>query len=177
VAEHRPRVESLDSRIGAFLDPPCISRYPRPAVVAQRSRLHPQTGRCSCKLPKPMRQAHSPTSHKTHHGIAPLQSGADISVIALWLGHESVETTHVYVEADMPTKERALQKLAPAGACVRKFTLGYALIRVGLCEVAAVAERWRVRGRASQRQSLRRHGQDDLRPPPASTRRSPRRKG
>lgn len=53
-----------------------------------------------------------------------LQSGVDISVIALWLGHESIETTHVYVEADMPTKVRALQKLAPAGASVRKFTPG-----------------------------------------------------
>jgi integrase/recombinase XerD len=53
-----------------------------------------------------------------------LQSGVDISVIALWLGHESIETTHVYVEVDMPTKERALQKLAPAGASVRKFTPG-----------------------------------------------------
>ncbi len=40
------------------------------------------------------------------------QSGVDISVIALWLGHESIETTHIYVEADLATKERALQKSA-----------------------------------------------------------------
>ncbi len=31
----------------------------------------------------------------------------------MWLGHESLETTHVYVEADLATKERALEKLAP----------------------------------------------------------------
>ena len=36
-----------------------------------------------------------------------------LAVIALWLGHESLETTHVYVEADLATKERALEKLAP----------------------------------------------------------------
>ncbi len=36
-----------------------------------------------------------------------------MAVIALWLGHESLETTHVYVEADLATKERALNKLAP----------------------------------------------------------------
>ena len=36
-----------------------------------------------------------------------------MAVIALWLGHESLETTHVYVEADLATKERALAKLAP----------------------------------------------------------------
>jgi hypothetical protein len=40
----------------------------------------------------------------------------DISVIALWLGYESIETTHIYLEADLKTKERALEKLAPAGA-------------------------------------------------------------
>ena len=50
-----------------------------------------------------------------------LQSGVDIAVIALWLGHESIETTHIYVEADLATKERALEKLAPAGAKVGRF--------------------------------------------------------
>ncbi len=40
-----------------------------------------------------------------------LQAGVDISVIALWLGHESPETTHHYVEADLAMKERALAKL------------------------------------------------------------------
>jgi hypothetical protein len=42
-----------------------------------------------------------------------LQAGVDIAVIALWLGHESIETTHVYLEADLAAKERALQKLTP----------------------------------------------------------------
>jgi integrase/recombinase XerD len=42
-----------------------------------------------------------------------LQAGVDMAVIALWLGHESIETTHVYVEADLATKERALEKLEP----------------------------------------------------------------
>jgi site-specific recombinase XerD len=40
-----------------------------------------------------------------------LQSGVDITVIALWLGHESPVTTHMYVEADLTMKENALQKL------------------------------------------------------------------
>jgi len=42
-----------------------------------------------------------------------LQSGVDISVIALWLGHESIETTHLYVEADLAMKEKTLGKLQP----------------------------------------------------------------
>lgn len=40
-----------------------------------------------------------------------LQSGIDITVIALWLGHESPSTTHMYIEADLSMKEQALKKL------------------------------------------------------------------
>jgi integrase/recombinase XerD len=42
-----------------------------------------------------------------------LQSGVDIAVIALWLGHESPTTTHMYIEADLSMKERALGRLQP----------------------------------------------------------------
>ena len=42
-----------------------------------------------------------------------LQAGVDLTVIALWLGHESVETTHQYLEADLGMKERALATLQP----------------------------------------------------------------
>ena len=49
-----------------------------------------------------------------------LQSGIDMSVIALWLGHESLATTHMYIEADLTMKEQALSSLAePAGAVAR----------------------------------------------------------
>lgn len=40
-----------------------------------------------------------------------LQSGVDVTVIAMWLGHESPETTHHYVEADLAMKDEALSKL------------------------------------------------------------------
>jgi integrase len=42
-----------------------------------------------------------------------LQSGIDISVIALWLGHESPVTTHHYLQADLAMKKRILEKLEP----------------------------------------------------------------
>lgn len=45
-----------------------------------------------------------------------LQSGVDLSVIALWLGHESTVTTHMYMETDLAMKDRALQKLKPPSA-------------------------------------------------------------
>lgn len=40
-----------------------------------------------------------------------LQSGVDITVIALWLGHEDTATTHIYLEADLAMKEAALKRL------------------------------------------------------------------
>jgi site-specific recombinase XerD len=44
-----------------------------------------------------------------------LQSGVDLSVIAMWLGHESIQTTHQYLNADLDSKRRALDHLqAPA---------------------------------------------------------------
>ena len=42
-------------------------------------------------------------------------------MIALWLGHESVETTHGYVEADLTMMENAVGKLATAGASPGRF--------------------------------------------------------
>ena len=43
-----------------------------------------------------------------------LHAGIDTSVIALWLGHENVETTQVYLHADLAIKERALARTRPA---------------------------------------------------------------
>ncbi len=42
-----------------------------------------------------------------------LQHGVDRSVIALWLGHESVETTQIYLDATLAMKEQALAKTTP----------------------------------------------------------------
>jgi integrase/recombinase XerD len=60
--------------------------------------------------------------HTVRHTTAMhlLQAGVDITVIALWLGHESPVTTHGYVEADLAMKSRALDSLAePASRGVR----------------------------------------------------------
>lgn len=42
-----------------------------------------------------------------------LLSGVDITVIALWLGHEQVATTQIYLHADMTQKERAIARITP----------------------------------------------------------------
>ncbi|MCG8651423.1 MAG: site-specific integrase [Pirellulales bacterium] len=55
------------------------------------------------------------TPHVLRHSAAMqlLQNGVDRTVIALWLGHESVETTQMYVHADIQLKERAMAKTQP----------------------------------------------------------------
>ena len=45
-----------------------------------------------------------------------LRAGVEVAVIALWLGHENVETTaRIYLHADMTIKERALARTTPTG--------------------------------------------------------------
>ena len=50
-----------------------------------------------------------------------LQSGVDISVIALWLGHESPSTTHMYIEADLTMKEQALARVQPPDVLAARY--------------------------------------------------------
>jgi len=50
-----------------------------------------------------------------------LQHGADRSTIALWLGHESIETTSIYLHADPKLKEEALAKTVPTGLRPRRY--------------------------------------------------------
>jgi len=55
------------------------------------------------------------TVHRLRHTMAMdlLQAGVDRAVIALWLGHESVETTQIYLDATLVIKEQALAKTSP----------------------------------------------------------------
>jgi integrase/recombinase XerD len=61
----------------------------------------------------PALKAKDVSPHTIRHTTAMhlLQAGVDITVISLWLGHESPETTHQYVEASLTMKEKALAKL------------------------------------------------------------------
>ena len=70
------------------------------------------------------------TPHVIRHTTAMhlLQSGVDIATIALWLGHESIETTHMYLQADLAMKEKALAKLDPLEGEWKRFQADDALL-------------------------------------------------
>ena len=58
------------------------------------------------------------SAHTFRHTVALnlLQAGVDISTIAIWLGHESILTTHKYMAADMEIKRRTLEKIHEPGS-------------------------------------------------------------
>ena len=70
------------------------------------------------------------TPHVLRHTLAMtlLQAGIDRSVIALWLGHESVETTQIYLDADLALKEKLLAKMKPGDQRPRLFKPGDRLL-------------------------------------------------
>jgi site-specific recombinase XerD len=78
----------------------------------------------------PSLQGKRVTVHRLRHTMAleMLQAGVDRAVIALWLGHESVETTQIYLEASLAMKEQALAKTTPPYGSPRRFRPGDRLL-------------------------------------------------
>lgn len=79
--------------------------------VAERIALAAKAAQAHC----PSLAGRTVTPHTIRHTTAMhlLQSGVDLTVIALWLGHESPITTHGYIEADLAMKEQALAAISP----------------------------------------------------------------
>jgi integrase/recombinase XerD len=86
-----------------------LSRYTIGVIVSK----HAATATTSC----PSLQAKRVTPHTLRHTNAMLlrARGVDIATIALWLGHESTQTTHIYEHADPALKEQAIARTAPLG--------------------------------------------------------------
>jgi integrase/recombinase XerD len=57
-----------------------------------------------------------------------MKAGNDASIVALYLGHESIDTTRIYIDADLTLKERALARAAPPGAGRSRFRPSDALL-------------------------------------------------
>jgi site-specific recombinase XerD len=82
-------------------------------AVAARLTLHAVHASGHC----PSLSTKNITPHVLRHSAAMrlLAAGIDTAVIALWLGHQSIETTQVYLHADMKMKEDALARTTPTG--------------------------------------------------------------
>jgi site-specific recombinase XerD len=99
----------LEGRTDTLLFP---NAYGQPLTRSGvENRLRAAVAAAAIRCPSLRKRQISP--HVLRHTTAMhlLQSGVDLSVIALWLGHENQQTTHLYIEADLAMKERALKKL------------------------------------------------------------------
>ena len=86
-----------------------LSRYTVGVIVVK----HTATATTACSS----LQSKRVTPHTLRHTNAMLlrAKGVDIATIALWLGHESTQTTHIYEHADPALKEQAISRTAPLG--------------------------------------------------------------
>jgi integrase/recombinase XerD len=89
------------------------NRLSRDAVESRLS-LHTATAAACC----PSLAGKTITPHVLRHTAAMrlLHAGVEVSVIALWLGHEQTETAEIYLHADLALKEKALARTTPPGA-------------------------------------------------------------
>jgi len=106
----------LAERAGLPTDPLFPTRRGTPLspdAVQQRLATHATTAAATC----PTLAGKTITPHVLRHTAAMrlLSAGVDTTVIALWLGHEQVATTQVYIHADLALKEQALARTTPAG--------------------------------------------------------------
>jgi integrase/recombinase XerD len=104
----------LDERHGAPSDPlfPTTTGTPLSRdAIEHRIALHVSTAADAC----PSLATKRVTAHTLRHTCAMrlLASGIDLTVIALWLGHEQVSTTGIYLHADMSQKQRAIARTTP----------------------------------------------------------------
>lgn len=104
LAEHpgKPDAPLFPTRTGTRLSHDAIERRLAGHLAAARARC-------------PSLRAKHVTMHTLRHTAAMrlLHAGVDVAVIALWLGHEQIATTHIYLHADMTQKERAIGRVAP----------------------------------------------------------------
>lgn len=107
----------LTERAGQPTDPVFPTRRGTPLSpdgLQRRLAVHVATATRHC----PTLHGKTITPHTLRHSAAMrlLHAGVDTSVIALWLGHETVATTQIYIHADLELKEKALNRTAPQEA-------------------------------------------------------------
>jgi site-specific recombinase XerD len=106
----------MTERAGQPPDPLFVTCSGRPLsrdAVEHRVSLYAHAAQRSC----PSLASKKITTHTLRHTAAMqlLHAGVDTSVIALWLGHEKVDTTQIYLHADLEIKRRALARTSRRG--------------------------------------------------------------
>lgn len=119
--KHRatPLTDEVSKQVRHYLDErtqhPGAALFPGPRgrplsrdAIESRLTVHVVSAAASC----PSMTSKQITWHTLRHTTAMnlLHSGVDVTVIALWLGHEQTSTTDVYLHADMETKKQALEQ-------------------------------------------------------------------
>jgi integrase/recombinase XerD len=97
----------------ATLFPTSVGRTLSRDAIERRLALYVTRAAVTC----PSLRSKRVTTHTLRHTAAMrlLLSGVDVTVIALWLGHERVSTTSIYLQADMSQKQRAIARTTPVG--------------------------------------------------------------
>jgi integrase/recombinase XerD len=132
-----PLWKSTAAQLRAWLE--LINRSPGAPVFPNRSgnrltrsgaeqRLQAAISKASQRCPSLAARPISPHTLRHTTAMHLLQSGLDITIIALLLGHEDPATTHIYVEADLAMKEAALRRLDPPAGKPVRFTAGDRLL-------------------------------------------------
>ena len=114
VAVLREWLEERDGQPEEPLFPTSRGRALSRDAIALRLTKHASTASRTC--PTLTNKTVSPHTLRHTTAMNLLHAGVDSTVIALWLGHESVEATQVYIHADMAIKERALARTTPPGS-------------------------------------------------------------
>jgi len=104
----------LAERVGAPGDPlfpTTTGKHPSRDAIERRLAQAVARAKITC----PSMQAKRVTMHTLRHTAAMrlLLAGNDITVIALWLGHEQISTTNIYLHADMTQKQNAIDRVRP----------------------------------------------------------------
>jgi integrase/recombinase XerD len=118
IKELRTWLERIDRRPESPVFPNRFGKPMSRSGIEDRLNRAVATALKSC----PSLRGKSISPHTIRHTTAMhlLQSGVDISVISMWLGHEDLSTTHQYIEADLAMKDDALKRLdAPKHKAVR----------------------------------------------------------
>jgi site-specific recombinase XerD len=88
-------------------------------ALERRTAKHAATAALSC--PTLIEKKISPHTLRHTAAMRLLHAGVDTTVIALWLGHENVATTQIYIHADLALKERALARTTPIGTASGRY--------------------------------------------------------